>query len=90
MVLKNSFFFSFFFFRQKAQTFVHFGQYGFGSNITSVWSKYVLNNVWKDLRLPVSAFTTVARKGLNDKLTAKIDFPTGHFMLPLLSLILEV
>ena len=32
----------------------------------------------------MSSFATVARKSLNDKFTAKIDFPIGHFMLPLL------
>ena len=30
----------------------------------------------------MSAFATVARKSFNDKFTAKIDFPIGHFMLP--------
>ena len=30
------------------------------------------------------ALATVARKTFNGKLMAKIDFPIGHFMLPLL------
>ena len=32
----------------------------------------------------MSALATVAQKSFNGKLTAKIDFPVGHFMLPLL------
>ena len=32
------------------------------------------------LRLPMSALATVARKSFNGKLTAKNDFPTGHFI----------
>ena len=36
------------------------------------------------------ALATVARKSFNGKLTAKIDFSIGHFMLPLLMLTLEV
>ena len=32
----------------------------------------------------MSALATVARKSSNGKFTAKIDFPIGHFMLPLL------
>ena len=44
----------------------------------------------RDFRLPMSALTTVARKSFNGKFTAKIDFPIGHFMLPLLMLTVEV
>ena len=55
-----------------------------------MWFKNVSNNVWRDFRLPVSAFATVARKRFNGKFTAKIDSPIGHFMLPLLTLKLEV
>ena len=51
---------------------------------------YGTNNVWRDFRLPMSALATVARKSFNGKFTAKIDFPIGHFMLPLLMLTLEV
>ena len=32
------------------------------SNFTDMWFTYSSNNVWRDFRLPVSAFTTVARK----------------------------
>ena len=39
-----------------------------------MWSEYVLNNVWRDFRLPMSA-----RKSFNGKCTAKIDFPITHF-----------
>ena len=49
-----------------------------------------LRNVWRDFRLPMSALETVARKSFNGKFTAKIEFPIGHFMLPLLMLTLEV
>ena len=42
------------------------------------------------LDFPMSALATVARKSFNGKFTAKIDFPVGHFMLPLLMLTLEV
>ena len=34
----------------------------------------------------MSPLATVARKSFNGKFTAKIDFPIGHFMLPLLML----
>ena len=30
-----------------------------------------IKNVWKDFRLPVSTFATVARKRFNGKITAK-------------------
>ena len=32
----------------------------------------------------MSALATVARKSFNDKFTAKLDFPIGYFILPLL------
>ena len=47
-------------------------------------------NIWRDFRLLMSALATVARKSFNGKFTAKVDFPIGHFMLPLLMLTLEV
>ena len=47
-------------------------------NFTSVWYKYLLNNVWRDFRLPMSVSAAVAGKSSNDKLTAKIDFPIGY------------
>ena len=56
----------------------------FESNLTSKWSKFVSNDICRDFRLPVSAFETVARKSFNG-----LNFPIGHFMLPLLTLILK-
>ena len=38
----------------------------------------------------MSALATVTRKSFNGKFTAKIDFPIGHFMLPLQMMTLEV
>ena len=38
----------------------------------------------------MSVLATVAGKCLNGKVTAKIDFPIGYFILPLLMLTLEV
>ena len=54
-----------------------------------MWSKYLSDNVWRDFRLPMSALATVAGKVVR-KFTAKIDFPIGYFILPLLMLTLEV
>ena len=34
----------------------------FSSNFAIMWSKYVSNNVWRELRLLLSEFATVARK----------------------------
>ena len=62
----------------------------FCSNFTSMWSKYLPNNVWRDFKLPISALAMVARKSFNGKFTTKIDFPFGYFILPLLMLTLEV
>ena len=62
MVLKNSFLGG-----QKA--IWPFRIIWFGSNFASMWSKYVSNNVWRDFRLLVSAFETVARKSFNGKST---------------------
>ena len=64
--------------------------YRFCSNFASMWSKYISNTVWKKLRLMVSAFPTVERNSFNGKFTVKVDFPIGHFMLPLMTLTLEV
>ena len=62
-----------------------------GSNFASMWSKYVLsNNFQRDFRIPVSAFATLARRSFNGKLTAKLVFRSGHFMLPLLTPTLAV
>ena len=38
----------------------------------------------------MSALATVARKSFKEKFPAKIDFPIGHFISPLLMLTLEV
>ena len=51
---------------------------------------YQINNVWKDFRLSVLAFATVAWKNFKGNFTAKIDFPIGFFRLPSLTLTLEV
>ena len=79
MVLKNSVF------CEKAQNFVPFCTVRFGSNFGSMLSKYLANNVWREVRLSMSAFATVARKSYNGKFTAKIAFPIGHFNLPLIT-----
>ena len=84
MVLKNPGF------CQKNSKFCIFRTIRFCSNFTSMLSKYVSNNVWRAFQLPMSALATVARKSFKGKFTAKIDFPIGHFMLPLLMLTLEV
>ena len=52
--------------------------------------KYVSNNVWRYIRFPVSALATIAWKSLNGKFASKNHFPIDHFMLPLLTLTLEV
>ena len=62
----------------------------FCSNLTSMWYKHFSRNVWRDYRLPMSALATVAGKSFNGKFTAKIDFPIGYVMLPLLMLTLEI
>ena len=61
VVLKNSGFL-----RQKKSNFCTFSTIRFASNFASTWSKYRWNNVWRDLRLPVSAFATVAWKSFID------------------------
>ena len=50
----------------------------------------VQRNVWRDVRLPMAALAMAARKSFNGKFTGKIDFPIGHFILPLLMLTLNV
>ena len=77
------------FFCHSAQHFVHFGPYDL-VQISPACEPNTYQNVKRDFGLPVSKFSTVARKSSNGKLTAKIDFPTDHFMLPLLTLTLEV
>ena len=49
-----------------------------------------LRNVWRDFRLSMSALAAIAGKSYNGKFTAKIDFPIGYFMLPLLMPTVEV
>ena len=75
---------------QKSSKFCSFWTVRFALNFASMYSKYVSNNVWSYFRLSVSVFATVARKIFNGKFTAKIDFPIGHFMLPLPTMALEV
>ena len=48
--------------------------------------KNLSNNVWRDFRLPVSAFATTTWNSFNGKFAAKIDFPIVHFMLSFLTL----
>ena len=59
------------------------------SNFTSKWYKYLLWNVWRDFRLPMSASATVSWKSFNVKFAAKINVLIGYFVLPLLKLTLE-
>ena len=49
----------------------------FCSNSTSMWSKYLSNNVWRDFRLPMPALATVAGKNFNGKFTTKLIFRSG-------------
>ena len=84
LVLKNSGFLS------KSSKFRVVWTIRFCSNLISMWYKhflfFFLRNVWRNLRLPMSALAAAARKSFNSKFTAKIDFPIGHFILPLLML----
>ena len=50
----------------------------------------LLRNVWRDIRLSMSASTTVTRKSLNVNFTSKIDVLIGFFTVPLLILTWEV
>ena len=72
------YFILFFFFVKKSSKFCIFRTIRFGSNFANMWSKYVSKNVWRDLRLPVSVFVTVARKSINGRFIVNIDFPIGH------------
>ena len=82
--------FFFFFFLSKNSKFCEVWTIRLCSNFTSMWYKHFLRNVWRDFRLPMSALATVAGKSFNGKFTAKIDFPIGYFMLPLLMPTAEV
>ena len=82
-------FFFFFFFVKKVKFSWSLDHIIICSNFTSMWSKYLSNNVWRDFRLPLSAFAMVAGESFNGKFTVKIDFPIGYFIFPLLLLTLE-
>ena len=45
---------------------------------TSMWSKYLSNNVWRDFRLLMSALATVALKSLRG-----VEWVHGLFLFPL-------
>ena len=68
MVLKNPDF------RQKLKISCSYIQ--FCSNLTSMWSKYLSNNVWRDFRLPMSALATQERV-LTANLLQKLIFRSG-------------
>ena len=55
-----------------------------------IWYKYFLRNVWRDLKLLMSASATATRKSVNVKFTAKTNFLIGYSMLPFLMLTSEV
>ena len=81
MVLKNLVF------CQKAHNFAYFEPYDF-VKISPACDPNTYQII--NFRLPMSTFAAVARKSFNSKFTAKIDFPIGHVMLPLLMMTLEV
>ena len=68
---------------KKPSKFCTFWTIQFGSNTYQIM-------YGKNLRLVVSAFAKVAPKSFNGKFAVNIDFPMGHFMLPLLTLTLEI
>ena len=76
-------------FLSKTSNFVHFGLYDL-IQISPECSQNTYQIMWRDFRLLVLAFATVARKSLKGKFTAKIDFLIGYFRLPLLTLTSEV
>ena len=49
-----------------------------------------LKGCMNGFKFPMSALAMVEQKSFNGKFTAKIDFPIGYFILPLLMLTLEV
>ena len=65
---------------------MYFGPYDFVQISLTYGANIFLRNVWRDFRLLMSALAAVAQKSSDGKLTAKNDFPIGHFMLPLLML----
>ena len=58
----------------------------FCSNSTSMWCKHFFKECMERPQTLMSALATVARKSFDGTFTTKIDFPIGHFMLPLLML----
>ena len=65
------------FFGQKLKFGVVWHIY-FCSNFTSMWYKHFQRNVWRDLRLPMSAFATAVWKRFDGKFTVKMDFPITY------------
>ena len=61
-------------FCQKAQNFVHLGRYDLFKN-SPACEPYVSKKLWRDFKLPVLAFATLARKIFHGKFAAEIDFP---------------
>ena len=51
----------------------------FCSNFTCIWYKYILRNVRRDFRLPISALATVARKSFDGIFNAKKWFSDQAF-----------
>ena len=82
--LKNPFFLS------KSSKFRVIWTTRFCFIFTSMYYKHFIRNVRRDFKLPMLVLVTVAGKSFNGKFTAKIDFPIGYLMLPLLMLTLEV
>ena len=68
MVFKNPVFY------QTSSRFRALWPIQFCSNSTSMWSKWLSNNVWRYFRRPMSAEATVAEQSFNGKFTAKIDY----------------
>ena len=77
------------FFLSKSSKFPKVWTYDFVQISMTYGTNIFYRNVWRDFRLPISALATAARKNCNCKFTVKINFPIGHFMLPLLMLTLE-
>ena len=46
------------FFAKELKNFVYFIPYDFIQNLTSMWSKYLSSNVWRDFRLSMSVMVT--------------------------------
>ena len=74
----------FFFFVKQFKISCRSDQYDF-VQILRACGTISLRNVWRDLRLPMSASATVTRKSFNVNFTTKIDVSRGYFMLLLLT-----